>query len=279
MKRLDREIISITEIAQDYYELVFSWDSDAGEAAQGGNAPGGVQPGGVLPRGVQPGNFVTVKAGPATDPVLRRPFAFSACDGKTASFIFQKRGRGTSWLATLSRGSPLDILGPLGNAFPAPGAGKQPVLIAGGIGLGPMLFLAARLREGALAGSHRMPLLLTGFRTAALIPERPGLIPPESVICTDDGSQGFKGTVGDWLDSAVPDSPEFYACGPVPMMAAVEKHAIIHKAKYHASVEQWMACGVGACMGCTVAMKDGSYERACKEGPIFDGYKIDWSRL
>lgn len=259
MKRFDTRVLSLEAVAQDYFRLSFRWDPDAGTPA--------------------PGAFLTVKAGTGLDPVLRRPFAFSSYEGESASFIFQERGRGTKALAALGRGSPLDVLGPLGTGFAPPVPDSQPVLVAGGIGLGPMLYLAHSLALSAAKGTHRPPMLVLGFRNKALCPTLPGLVPDGAVLCTDDGSAGFSGTVTDYLKTYRPDAPpNFYACGPAPMMAAVAERAAALKAPFQAATEQWMACGVGACMGCAVAMKDGSYKRACAEGPVFNGLDVDWRR-
>lgn len=259
MKRFDTELLSIDPVASGYYRISFRWDSHAGIPA--------------------PGAFLTVKVGSGLDPVLRRPFAFSSYDGESASFIFQERGRGTKALAALKPGSALDVLGPLGKGFANPPAGSQPVLVAGGIGLGPMLYLAKSLMQSAAKGEHRPPLLVLGFRSKNLCPSLPGLVPEGAVLCTDDGSRGFAGTVADFLKSYRSNLPIcFYACGPAPMMAAVAERAVAINAPFQAATEQWMACGVGACMGCAVAMKDGSYQRACAEGPVFDGLQVDWRR-
>jgi dihydroorotate dehydrogenase electron transfer subunit len=102
-------------------------------------------------------------------------------------------------------------------------------------------------------------------------------LPASTVICTDDGSAGFHGTVVDWLsgaDTGLP--PAYYGCGPLPMMAALDRLADQRRAPFQAAVEQWMACGIGACAGCAVAMKDGSYIKACVDGPVVDGRLVDW---
>jgi dihydroorotate dehydrogenase electron transfer subunit len=97
------------------------------------------------------------------------------------------------------------------------------------------------------------------------------------VLCTDDGSAGFHGSAADWLWSFDPGAPPaLYACGPGPMMAALERYAEARNAPYQAAAEQWMACGVGACAGCAIRLKDGSYKRVCADGPVFDGRLIAW---
>ncbi|PKL23309.1 MAG: dihydroorotate dehydrogenase electron transfer subunit [Spirochaetae bacterium HGW-Spirochaetae-3] len=262
MKRLDTTVSSIRQVAEGYYELRFAWP------AQGGDEPG-------------PGRFVTIRAGGRYDPALRRPFAFSdyragaAGEGGEAAIVFQVRGRGTAHMAGLRPGDSLDALGPLGKGFGRPARGARPVLVAGGIGVGPMLYLAATLAEDAAAGLCEAPILAMGFRNAAFAPDID--LPAGAVICTDDGSSGFKGTVADWLAGFDPGSPPaFYACGPAPMMAAVARLAEARRAPYEAAVEQWMACGVGACAGCAVPVKSGGFVRACVDGPVLDGSIVDW---
>ncbi len=233
------------EVAEGYYELRFTW-------------PSGERP--------APGSFLTIRAGGAYDPALRRPFAFSGyaehgaeTGGAEASIVYQLRGRGTAYLTRLGVGDPLDALGPLGKGFSAPARGTRPVLAAGGIGLGPMLYLARVLAADAAAGRCEAPILAMGFRSSAFVPSLP--LPAGTAVCTDDGSSGFRGSVADWLSGFDPGlPPAYYACGPAPMMAAVERVAASRQAPFEAAVEQWMACGVGA----------------CADGPVLDGHAVAW---
>jgi dihydroorotate dehydrogenase electron transfer subunit len=279
MKRFDTSVSSIRPVAEGYHELRFAWPSSVGSLNQA-----------ELPA---PGRFFTIKAGGRYDPALRRPFAFSGfepgiADGRTtgsatdgvsgggeAAFVFQVRGRGTGFLAALRPGDGLDVLGPLGKGFGRPANGSKPILIAGGIGVGPMLYLAHALAKDAKAGLFEAPILAMGFRNASYIPALP--LPDGTVVCTDDGSAGYHGTVTLWLEGFDPGAPPcFYACGPAPMMAAVDRIAQARGVPYEAAIEQWMACGVGACAGCAVALKSGGYIKACADGPVYDGRLIDW---
>lgn len=218
-----------------------------------------------------PGQFFTLRHGSGTDPLLRRPFAFSGFDprARSASFIFLTRGRSTSLLSSLAPGAELDILGPLGRGFDVEGNGRA-VLLSGGIGLGPILFLDAALSE---RGNER--LFVFGARTAALVPA--SVLPPQAVLCTDDGSAGEKGTVLDamarrgWMEG-----DRVYACGPGPMLRAAARGCLSAARPCQVSVEQHMACGVGACMGCAVRAADGGYLRACADGPVFDAGELSW---
>lgn len=257
MRRFDTPILENRPIAQDYRTMVFLWPRDE-------DAPA-------------PGRFLTVRASSSSDPLLRRPFAFSGYDPESgrASFIFQVRGPGTRALARLAPGAKLDVLGPLGSGFPTPERGSRPVLLGGGIGLGPMIFATCEFLRRAPKEGYEAPVLALGFRTAAQVPRLD--LPEGSVVCTDDGSEGFRGTTVDWAQEYDPGAPPtYYACGPAPMLAAVDRLASAHTAPFWVAVEQWMACGVGACMGCAVRRKDGGFVRACTDGPVFDGSQLDW---
>ncbi|MBN2875774.1 MAG: dihydroorotate dehydrogenase electron transfer subunit [Spirochaetales bacterium] len=264
MKRFDARITALRSVATGYRELRYEWPAD-------------------LPP-PSPGRFFTVRAGGRYDPVLRRPFAFSAWspggagEPAEASFIFQVRGRGTRYLAELDTGDTIDVLGPLGTGFGKPRRGSRPVLVAGGIGLGPMLYLANALSIDARDGLCEAPVLALGFRTASLIPDV--AMPEGTVICTDDGSAGYRGTVTGWLEGYDPGAPPYlYACGPSAMMAAVGAMAAARRAPYEAALEQWMACGVGACAGCAVRLRTGQYIKACVDGPVYDGNLVDWGAM
>lgn len=253
-------VIKNHTVSEQYFELIFDYSNPDIEPL--------------------PGMFFTVKIDGVYGPVLRRPFAFSGWSQEhgIASALIEKRGNGTRWLASLTSGDTLDILGPLGNAFSFPERGVRPILAAGGIGFGPMLYFATVLTARSNQGLCEAPLLIAGFRTKALIPSM--YFPAGTLLCTDDGSTGCKGTVLDGILSLADALPKaVYACGPTPMLAAIARYAASLRLPYEASVEQWMACGIGACMGCAVPMLDGSYQRACADGPVFNGHTVHWEQL
>ncbi len=258
MSHLTPRILSNTPLCTDFHELTFGWEQGLPEPL--------------------PGQFVTVRVSDGTTPLLRRPLAFSGIDSArgTASFICQKRGTATELLVGKREGDTLDLIGPLGNSFPEPAPGKKAVLVAGGIGLGPMLFLAKRL-----AAAKAAVVFVYGCRGKALIPTSDSFKRASPVVCTDDGSEGFHGTSVDYvktLPPAVLDNAEFYACGPNVMMKACHEVAQQHGAKCWVSMEQVMACGVGACMGCAVRVKGmgQEYARVCADGPVFGSEVIAW---
>lgn len=271
MKQFGTRIRSNRIIAPGWMELGFTWKAE-----------------GEIPR---PGQFFTLKASPSTDPLLRRPFAFSGFSGDEARAIYQVRGPATRLLASLATDASIDIIAPLGNGFDVyetdrdrddrsdPGMrtnGSSPpparILVAGGIGLGPILFLA----HAMAASGHGAPTaFIAGFRSADSIPEL--TLPAGCIVCTDDGTAGFHGsTVARVSADTWPEGTSVYACGPHPMLAALSLMASTRSWRAWFSVEQWMACGVGACMGCVVKRTDGTYARACTEGPVFRSEDIDW---
>jgi dihydroorotate dehydrogenase electron transfer subunit len=256
MKQFRGKILGNQTLSTDYYELEFTWDKTAGSPL--------------------PGQFFTIRISEDTVPLLRRPFAFSAFDGnkKTASMIFQKRGRGTELLAAKNKDDALDIIGPLGNPFPMPAKGRTALLVAGGIGIGPLLFLAVKLQEAGCSVTF-----IFGCRTKSLVPSSPAFAAFSPRICTDDGSAGFMGTAGDYLKSitqSVGSDTIVYACGPLPMLKTCHEFAARRGCECFVSVEQIMACGVGACMGCAIKAVDGGYKRACTEGPVFKSKDLKW---
>jgi len=271
VKQFDAAIVVNRSIAPSWRQIVVEWDRSAGRPS--------------------PGQFFTFRASSSTDPLLRRPLAFAGFEPDTsrASAVYEVRGPATRLLAELAPGSRVDLLGPLGRAFPPLAGGERPLLAGGGIGLGPLLFLAGELAgsgssqkgDPAESSSAPGPLLGLGFRTAAAVPDLE--LPPAATICTDDGSRGFHGTVVDWLGGQPPQLARVYACGPAAMLAAIARLVRGRGWTASLSAEQWMACGVGACMGCALPRADGrGYLRVCTDGPVFnspspDGAEIDWA--
>ncbi len=239
-------------MADNTFEMEFSWPSD--------DVP-------------LPGQFFSLRCADSTDPLLRRPFAFSGFNAHSAraSFIYLRRGRSTTLLSQLGVGAQIDILGPLGKGFSPPAAGRMPLLAAGGIGFGPILFLYDHLMSQGFS-----PRLFYGARTASLVPR--DRLPQGSIICSDDGSSGRAGTVLDaMVAEGIPESASLYACGPGPMLKALAAKAGQLALPCQVAIEQHMACGVGACMGCSVKVKDErKFARACVEGPVFNAEELIW---
>jgi dihydroorotate dehydrogenase electron transfer subunit len=258
MKQFRTDIISHTRIAENYYHMSFTWPLVD-----------------CIPK---PGQFLTLRVADTTVPLLRRPFAFSCYDmsGNMASIIYQKRGRGTAIMSGMVSGESIDIIGPLGNYIKDPPPGKTPILIAGGIGFGPLFFYSACLRD---RGHDHMFIL--GVRSKRGIPALPSFHAEKPVICTDDGSAGYKGTALEYLSSLPVETIKravFYCCGPYPMLSGCHKIAEHHSTECWVVMEQTMACGVGACMGCVIRVtRKTGFARVCTEGPVFLSREIIWT--
>lgn len=243
----------------------------------------------------RPGQFAMVRiTSEGADPLLNRPFSFHRIhkDDGLLEILFRVVGRGTWLLSQRKEGSTLDVIGPLGNAFPMPEAHEEIVaLVAGGIGIAPLVELGHRLAHWAREKDSRQILLFYGARTASeLVPlgklERKGI---RAFFSTDDGSRGLCGTVVDLMDQSVRESgilpQRLYACGPLPMQAAVAAWAHEKDVRATMSLESVMACGIGACLGCALpaAHPDdpgrARYVHVCKEGPVFDSRKILWEKM
>ena len=236
----------------------------------------------------RPGQFVHVRV-PDFDPVaLRRPL--SICDADAGSgileILFKVVGRGTEALSRVREGASADLLGPLGNGFQEPDPSARTVLAGGGYGVAPLYFLARRLAASGRPG-RAAPLLFAGARTASdlLLLDRFGALGVEVRPATNDGSAGLRGLVtaalDAWLAERPPDAPppECFVCGPAPMLRAFDERALAAGFRAWLSLDRRMACGVGACFGCTQTVRDGAataIARVCSDGPVFPSGRIVW---
>jgi len=237
-----------------------------------------------------PGQFVHVRVSDASDPLLRRPISIARADKSSGHIWLLSRtvGRGTAMLADMQPGSPLDLIGPLGNGFPLPEAKAEVLLAAGGVGVAPLIFLADALQTAPAA--HYVHGLYGAATEAALAMwlEFSGRC-DEFACSTDDGSAGEPGLVTEILarelariegDAGPPPQLRVYTCGPRPMMAAVARICAAASIPCWASLEQFMGCGIGACLGCVVPThRPDKYQRVCKDGPVFDAQEVAWEEL
>lgn len=221
----------------------------------------------------RPGQFYMLAAaerwggGADERPFLPRAFSvLRARPPKELDFLLEDVGPGTNRLAELRPGDGLHVLGPLGNGFAQPRAGRRPILVGGGVGTAPLAILADRLGADALT--------LLGFRDAHHA-EGAALI-PNAHMATDDGSRGHHGLVTDLLDEQLRshDHAEVYACGPPPMLEAVRALATDHDVPAQLALESGMACGFGACFGCVVPTRNG-YVRLCLDGPVLEAAELE----
>ena len=215
-----------------------------------------------------PGQFVMVYMPREHKYLLPRPFSIFRLNRvrEEVSILFEVKGKGTELLAHTKRGSQLRIMGPLGTGFPALPEGS--LLVAGGIGIAPLVFLAAA--EG------KPCTLIYGARTASqLICPPDDLTLPNLTILevTEDGSKGAKGSVSDLLPGLVSGAPALFACGPRQMLRAVKALCGHSGPPAWFSMEERMACGIGACLGCAVQTKTG-YRRVCRDGPVFSAGEV-----
>ncbi len=225
-----------------------------------------------------PGQFVMVRSADHEEPLLARPFSvygFQRRRGETAvDLLYRTAGRGTALLSRLEPGARLVVLGPLGRGFAPPEGMKKVILLAGGVGVAPLVFL---LRSGRLAGTNACTCYV-GARTGEQLTGLELLRGADLHVCTDDGSRAFCGQVTDLLrrDIGGYDPPEtmIYACGPSPMIRTLGRLLGDRPIRCQVSLEERMACGLGACLGCAVAVRGESgrkeYRRVCKDGPVFD---------
>jgi dihydroorotate dehydrogenase electron transfer subunit len=213
-----------------------------------------------------PGQFITI--GCDHDFILRRPLSIHRVDNPhQISILFAVVGAGTYWLSQRHEGEKLDLLGPLGNGFSVRPASQKLLLAAGGIGIAPMVFLAQK----ALSDGKSVKLLLGARTKDGLYPVE--LLPQgiETLITTEDGSDGEKGKVTDALPGYVDWADQIYVCGPLAMYQSIAKQRGTWKGKppVQVSLEVRIGCGIGACFGCSIKTKNGM-KRVCRDGPVFN---------
>lgn len=225
--------------------------------------------------GLCAGQFLHVDCGHSR--LLRRPISVAqVCPDEpenTAALIFEVKGEGTRWLARRKVGDQVDVLGPLGNGFSVEEGGRY-LLVGGGIGTPPLLGYAEVFRENAVA--------VLGFRSAdrVILADRYREACKEVYLCTDDGSAGRHGFVDAQVRDILAKDKNFtaiLACGPRPMLKSVAKAAAEYGVPCQVSMEERMACGVGACLGCAIQMADGTIRHVCKDGPVFNAEEVEWN--
>lgn len=226
-----------------------------------------------------PGQFYMIEAGNSHDPLLKRPFSYFRKTSEGIHFLYTVRGKGTSLMKKFIPWQIINLIGPLGNGYPKPGRGYTPIFVAGGTGIASIYSLVEKLSGKACV------FYGAKCREELLVMDELKKLGTRSFICTDDGSFGEKGTTVDVLKQflALYSSPQgsdrtphvIYACGPKPMLEAIARIAVPQGIRGYVSLEENMACGFGACLGCAVETVHG-YKRVCREGPVFPMEEIVW---
>jgi len=257
------KLIKNIEVIKNYYKIVLLCPEIAKEAL--------------------PGQFLQVKVNDSCLPFLRRPFGVHRVNASNVEVLYEALGQGTRILAQRKAGEYLDVIGPLGNGFDYRSEYRVPstaILVAGGMGVAPLVFLADRLVKRGTRDEGRGTIALIGARTREqlLCVDEFNKLGCDVRIATDDGSKGFKGRVTDLLKKFLHGTLytvhcTIYACGPRPMLKEISRLAKQYNLPAQVSLEEHMACGIGACLGCVVNTIDG-YKRVCKEGPVFQAKEI-----
>lgn len=250
-------VLSVELIGKDIFSLLLQTGSIAKEAL--------------------PGQFVSVYARDESR-LLPRPISICEADedSGTLRLVFRIAGAGTLEFSRLKCGDRIDITGPLGNGFPIERAEEKRVfLIGGGIGIPPMVQLERALEQ---AGAAKSVVPVLGYRDELFLTED---FSGECVIATEDGSAGTKGNVLDAIRERNLEADVIYACGPTPMLRALKEYAHQEGIECWLSLEEKMACGIGACLSCVCrsvevdAHSQVHNKRICTEGPVFRAEEIE----
>lgn len=220
------------------------------------------------------GQFISMYCNDKTK-LLPRPISICEVNKQESALrvVYRVVGGGTEEFSTYAAGDKIDIIGPLGNGF-VKRAGKKAILIGGGIGIPPMVELAKELKDIAevqIVAGYRNELFLTEEL------ESNGTL----FIATEDGSTGTKGTVIDAIKEQNVEGAVIYACGPTPMLKAIKEYALEKKIECQLSLEERMACGIGACLACVCKSTNKDHhtnvnnKRICKDGPVFLAEEVD----
>ena len=291
MKQLIVKIIENKKVAEQFYKMRVASS--------------------YLAKASKPGQFVEVRCSEKLDPLLRRPLGVHRILRSGIELLYEVVGRGTEVLSRKDKGGYLDVIGPLGNGFDlnAIRYTLNAILIAGGIGVAPLVALAEELAYSVERIAYRKKIktyVLMGAKSKSHILCESDFkkIGCEVLISTEDGSKGKRGLITDVLkdllsakryplpsqrsaDPPLAENATIYACGPVGMLKTVAKLAAKRRIQCQVSLEERMACGVGVCLGCPVKVRTtetnderrtthDEYKMVCKDGPVFDAREIAW---
>ncbi len=247
---IEAKILSQDCIATDIYSMVIEAPSIAREAC--------------------PGQFLSLYTSDSGK-LLPRPISICDADAEAGSIrmVYRIAGEGTRMFSALAAGDTIRVAGPMGNGYTL--SDKPAIVIGGGIGIPPMLFLAKKLQA--------KKTIVLGFRDEEFLSEE--FAPYGEVVKSSDaGNIGFKGTVMDAIRKAGVTGEVIYACGPTPMLKAIQTYAAEQGLQAYISLEERMACGIGACLACVCKTKEiddhskVNNTRICADGPVFDAGKV-----
>ena len=222
---------------------------------------------------MKPGQFAQVKIEGSPETFLRRPFSIHDVDydNNTFKLLIQIAGKGTETLSKLNKGDSLNLIYPLGNSFSLPEKNKRSLLVGGGCGVAPLLFLAKNLKSNGYT-----PDILLGYRNINRIIEYKDFSQTGKVfLTTEDGSKGEKGFVTDHSVLSANSYDMIYCCGPVSMMQAVAGYCKKNRISCEVSLENLMGCGIGACLCFAVETIKGNV-CTCTDGPVFNINELKW---
>ena len=234
-----------------------------------------------------PGQFIhiNIKCSKDNYPLLRRPLSIHRIDKEKGEIfiLFQIMGEGTKLLADRTIRDDLDIMGPIGNGFNIYPESKKIMIVGGGIGVAPLLALC----EESIKKGKEVRVLIGALKKELVIGEESFKILGAKIdVATDDESYQYKGLVADLLERIIKEgwlADQIFACGPKPMLKKISEIALQANINYQVSMEERMACGIGACLGCVCKIKTNDkkeykvkyeYKRVCVDGPVFGGSEV-----
>ncbi len=242
----------------------------------------------------QPGQFIMLQVSEHTDPLLRRPFSLCWIENTAVEILYAIAGRGTAIMAGWETGRVVNFIGPLGKGFTIPQTMETAYLVAGGMGIAPLLSLIQKFEHNKDKTAIKIFL---GGKTAEAIAVLEDFKPLKAdiFVATENGDEGFHGLITDLLEDYLKNTAllnaghtQVFGCGPLSMVQALSGITATHKLNCQVSVEARMACGIGACLGCAVKTKIVSnntsiktiepfqYQRVCADGPVFNSAELIW---
>ena len=220
---------------------------------------------------IKPGQFAELYTGRG-EHILPRPISVCDFSGDEIRFVYRVAGSGTEIFSALRPGDEITLLGPLGSGFPVDVPGRA-AMVGGGIGIPPLVALYKALKGcdvHVFLGYQSELFLQNEFDYAEISSEKVHL------ASDSGGHTAFKGNVVELMRREALDFDVIYACGPKPMLRALNGYASEKGCLLYVSLEERMACGLGTCCGCAVSVISGTYKKVCKDGPVFDSREVDW---